>query len=63
MISLNKLIEFLQSWSGYYNYKKIKNEDPLIQFRKDCKDILKSENDDLKIIKFHNFYHVTIIHK
>ena len=63
-ISLNQFINFLKSWSGYYNYKKEKNEDPLIKFRAECKEILKSDDDDDEIkINFYNFYFVIILHK
>ena len=62
-ISLNKLIDFLKSWSAYYNYKKAKNDDPLVRFKETCKDILKSDNDDEINIRFYNFYFAIILHK
>jgi hypothetical protein len=63
LISLNKLITFLQSWSAYYNYKKSRNEDPLIKFKENCKSILSREDDDIVDIKYYNFYYVILLQK
>ncbi len=62
-ISLNKLIDFLKSWSAYYNYKKAKNEDPLIRFKEICRGIMNNQNDDENIIRYYNFYFAIILHK
>ena len=50
-------------WIRNYNYKKEKNEDPLIKFKAECKEILKSDDDDEIKINFYNFYFVIILHK
>jgi hypothetical protein len=41
-LSIEDLIKFVKSWSGYYNYLKINNDDPTEELTKECLKLYES---------------------
>jgi SAM-dependent methyltransferase len=51
-LSIQDLIKFIKSWSGYYNYLKDNNEDPAEELLQECLKYYQATDK----VKFYNFY-------